>query len=86
MTRHPFGWDLPPGVTQRMIDEAAGDGNEFMVAVDNGDPIPWSEFTRLNEALSNEELDDIQTTLFEQGSYTGGGGAAQEFTVTLVED
>jgi len=24
MTRRIFGWDLPPGVTQRMIDEAAG--------------------------------------------------------------
>lgn len=22
--RHVFGWSLPPGVTQRMIDEAAG--------------------------------------------------------------
>lgn len=22
--RHTFGWDLPPGVTNRMIDEAAG--------------------------------------------------------------
>jgi hypothetical protein len=22
--RHPFGWSLPPGVTDRMIDEAAG--------------------------------------------------------------
>lgn len=26
MTRNPFGWDLPPGVTQRHIDEAAGVG------------------------------------------------------------
>jgi hypothetical protein len=24
MSRRPFGWDLPPGVTHRMIDEAAG--------------------------------------------------------------
>ena len=24
MTKHPFGWDLPPGVTQRMIDESVG--------------------------------------------------------------
>lgn len=24
MSRHPFGWSLPPGVTDRMIDEAAG--------------------------------------------------------------
>jgi hypothetical protein len=24
MSRSPFGWDLPPGVTSRMIDEAAG--------------------------------------------------------------
>ena len=24
MVRHPFGWDLPPGVTQRHIDEAFG--------------------------------------------------------------
>ena len=24
MRRHPFGWDLPPGVTQRMIDEQCG--------------------------------------------------------------
>jgi hypothetical protein len=24
MTRNVFGWDLPPGVTQRMIDEAVG--------------------------------------------------------------
>jgi hypothetical protein len=22
--KHPFGWDLPPGVTQRMIDESVG--------------------------------------------------------------
>ncbi len=22
--RNPFGWSLPPGVTDRMIDEAAG--------------------------------------------------------------
>lgn len=22
---HPFGWDLPPGVTSKMIDEAHGD-------------------------------------------------------------
>ena len=31
MTRNPFGWSLPPGVTDRMIDEAAGafdDGDE----------------------------------------------------------
>jgi hypothetical protein len=25
MSRHLFGWDLPPGVSQRMIDEAAGE-------------------------------------------------------------
>lgn len=24
MSRRTFGWDLPPGVTDRMIDEAAG--------------------------------------------------------------
>jgi hypothetical protein len=24
MSRNPFGWDLPPGVTNRMIEEAAG--------------------------------------------------------------
>lgn len=24
MGRHTFGWSLPPGVTDRMIDEAAG--------------------------------------------------------------
>ena len=24
MSRNPFGWSLPPGCTQRMIDEAAG--------------------------------------------------------------
>lgn len=23
MSRHPFGWSLPPGVTDRMIDEAS---------------------------------------------------------------
>lgn len=23
MSRFPFGWDLPPGVTDRMIDEAS---------------------------------------------------------------
>ena len=28
MSRHPFGWDLPPGVTSKMIDEAAG-GSEI---------------------------------------------------------
>lgn len=28
MTRSIFGWDLPPGVTQRMIDEAAGVGTQ----------------------------------------------------------
>lgn len=28
MTRNPFGWDLPPGVTQRHIDEAAGGYDE----------------------------------------------------------
>lgn len=28
MSRHPFGWDLPPGVTQRQIDEAAGGYDE----------------------------------------------------------
>lgn len=27
MSRKPFGWDLPPGVTQRHIDEAAGSGD-----------------------------------------------------------
>ena len=27
MTRNPFGWDLPPGCTQRHIDEAFG-GND----------------------------------------------------------
>jgi hypothetical protein len=26
MSRSPFGWDLPPGCTQRHIDEAFGDG------------------------------------------------------------
>jgi len=30
MSRNPFGWDLPPGVTDKMIDEAMG-GNE----------VPW---------------------------------------------
>jgi len=25
MTTRPFGWDLPPGVTNRMIDEHFGD-------------------------------------------------------------
>jgi hypothetical protein len=29
MTRNVFGWDLPPGVTQRMIDESIG-GDEPM--------------------------------------------------------
>lgn len=27
-TRNPFGWDLPPGVTNRDIDRAAGAGPE----------------------------------------------------------
>src|SRR5262249_46932882 len=27
MGRHVFGWDLPPGVTSRMIDEAFGGGD-----------------------------------------------------------
>lgn len=29
--RHLFGWDLPPGVTQRMIDEAYGADAPCMV-------------------------------------------------------
>ena len=33
MTRNIFGWSLPPGVSQRMIDEAYG----------GGDPSPLEE-------------------------------------------
>lgn len=28
MSKNVFGWDLPPGVTQRMIDESAGADEE----------------------------------------------------------
>ena len=29
MPRNPFGWSLPPGVTQRHIDEAIGDDDDY---------------------------------------------------------
>jgi hypothetical protein len=32
-SRNVFGWDLPPGVTQRMIDESVG-GNDPMEEMD----------------------------------------------------
>jgi hypothetical protein len=37
MSRHPFGWDLPPGVTQRMIDEQCG-GDEGPCECCGNDP------------------------------------------------
>jgi len=35
-SRNVFGWDLPPGVTQRMIDESVGgdDPSEEMDAIE----------------------------------------------------
>ena len=37
MSRHPFGWDLPPGCTQRHIDEAFG-GDEGPCECCGNDP------------------------------------------------
>lgn len=34
MSRNPFGWDLPPGVTQRMIDDAAGGADDDIIPDD----------------------------------------------------
>jgi hypothetical protein len=33
MSRHLFGWDLPPGVSQRMIDEQCGEGDPMDIEV-----------------------------------------------------
>jgi hypothetical protein len=50
MSRNPFGWDLPPGVTQRMIDDAAG-GNDEDVMPDDVyeliDKLPVEEIERI---------------------------------------
>jgi hypothetical protein len=33
--RRMFGWDLPPGVTSRMIDDAYGDGDTRLLHCSN---------------------------------------------------
>jgi len=46
-SRNVFGWDLPPGVTQRMIDESVGgdDPTEEMDAIEE-------EITALEKRIS----------------------------------
>jgi len=46
-SRNVFGWDLPPGVTQRMIDESVG-GNDPMEEMD----IIEEEITALEKRIS----------------------------------
>ena len=40
MSRSPFGWSLPPGVTDRMIDEAAGAFDDDMFDGDDEGECP----------------------------------------------
>jgi len=50
-----FGWSLPPGVTDRMIDEAAeGDEEERP----SPDPDPEDEDTDYDPELEDDEDDD----------------------------
>lgn len=57
MSHSVFGWSLPPGVTDRMIDEAFGGGDDEPETRDQVSQ-DWREFTRGPLNLSGLEMEE----------------------------
>lgn len=59
MSRHLFGWDLPPGVSQRDIDEAYG--------VEEPEDIEEQERKAMTEpSISAEDYEDLHAQLYAE--------------------
>ena len=62
MSRNVFGWDLPPGCTQRHIDEAFGSGpdpselQEAVLALLEKGKMPQATCDLIMEAIQEAEL------------------------------
>jgi hypothetical protein len=56
MSRSVFGWSLPPGVTDRMIDEAAGGYDEDESETRDQVSQDWREFTRDHPEFKGLEM------------------------------
>lgn len=73
-----FGWDLPPGCTQRHIDEAFG-----------GDPHAEAFFDAMFEQfpaghLTDEQMESLAAWAWAQVSKAYGNGYAQAQTDTAL--
>ncbi len=96
--RHPFGWDLPPGCTQRDIDEAAGyydepkkeDADMLVDVIDvngYGEETPRGRCD-LSECFPDRDPDsylDALVKLQDYGEAWIGGGATPLVLLRVVE-
>src|SRR5215467_3460019 len=88
-----FGWDLPPGVTQRMIDEAYGRDDEPCEVcgqpVDNGCICPeCPEYHTVGDPHCYEPDDPIDSgdygMLYDPATSRGGHGLVRSLAQTVL--